>query len=127
MTLEILTSDDLTARHGFFTRKGGASTGIYQGLNCGLGSNDAREAVLANRANVANALQVDHDALQSVHQIHSANVVTLTSPADRNAIKADAMVTDLYVDMLSFGKGGEDLYLRTSELKTMFLMYEEED
>lgn len=93
MTLEILTSDDLTARHGFFTRKGGASTGIYQGLNCGLGSNDAREAVLANRANVANALQVDHDALQSVHQIHSANVVTLTSPADRNAIKADAMVT----------------------------------
>ena len=39
----------------------------------------------------------------------------------------DAMVTDLYVDMLSFGKGGEDLYRRTSELKTMFLMYEKED
>jgi heterodisulfide reductase subunit A len=38
-----------------------------------------------------------------------------------------AMVTDLYVDMLSFGKGGEDLYRRTSELKTMFLMYEKED
>ena len=38
-----------------------------------------------------------------------------------------AMVTDLYVDMLSFGKGGEDLYRRTSELKTMFLMFEKED
>jgi len=38
-----------------------------------------------------------------------------------------AMVTDLYVDMLSFGKGGEDLYRRTSELKTMFLMYEKGD
>lgn len=38
-----------------------------------------------------------------------------------------AMVTDLYVDMLSFGKGGEDFYRRTSELKTMFLMYEKED
>jgi len=39
----------------------------------------------------------------------------------------DAMVTDLYVDMLSFGKGGEDLYRRTSELKTMFLMFEKGD
>lgn len=39
----------------------------------------------------------------------------------------EAMVTDLYVDMLSFGKGGEDFYRRTSELKTMFLMYEKED
>jgi len=39
----------------------------------------------------------------------------------------EAMVTDLYVDMLSFGKGGEDFYRRTSELKTMFLMYEKGD
>jgi heterodisulfide reductase subunit A len=39
----------------------------------------------------------------------------------------DAVVTDLYVDMLSFGKGGEDLYLSASQLKTMFLMYEKED
>jgi len=38
-----------------------------------------------------------------------------------------ATVTDIYVDMLSFGKGGEDLYRRTSELKTMFLMYEKGD
>jgi YfiH family protein len=93
MTLEILTSDDLTAQHGFFTRKGGVSTGIYQGLNCGLGSDDERDSVLANRTHVANAMQVQHDALQSVHQIHSANVITLTGPVDRNAMKADAMVT----------------------------------
>ncbi len=39
----------------------------------------------------------------------------------------EAMVTELYVDMLSFGKAGEDLYRRTSELKTMFLMYEKGD
>lgn len=39
----------------------------------------------------------------------------------------DATVVDVYVDMLAFGKGGEDLYRRTSELKTMFLMYEKED
>lgn len=39
----------------------------------------------------------------------------------------EATVVDAYVDMLAFGKGGEQLYRRTSELKTMFLMYEKED
>ena len=38
--LEILTHDAIPFRHGFFTRKGGASTGIYAGLNCGVGSSD---------------------------------------------------------------------------------------
>ena len=32
-------------RHGFFTRNGGVSEGIYARLNCGLGSADRREAV----------------------------------------------------------------------------------
>ncbi len=93
MTLEILTSDALTAQHGFFTRKGGVSTGIYQGLNCGLGSNDINKSVLTNRTRVANAMQVDREALQSVNQIHSADVATVTGSIDRNAKKADAMVT----------------------------------
>ena len=47
MTLEILTSDTLAPmRHGFFTRKGGVSSGVFEGLNCGLGSSDQSEAVL---------------------------------------------------------------------------------
>ncbi|MFK5998924.1 MAG: peptidoglycan editing factor PgeF [Rhodobacterales bacterium] len=93
MTLEILTSDALSARHGFFTRKGGASEGIYAGLNCGLGSNDTRTAVLDNRALVAKALQLVPSTLHSVHQIHSTDVVTLDDPRPRDAQKADAMVT----------------------------------
>lgn len=92
MTLEILTSEALSARHGFFTRKGGGSSGIYAGLNCGLGSDDTRKTVLTNRNLVAGAIQVDLTALQSVHQIHSADVVTLTEPNSKG-IKADAMVT----------------------------------
>ncbi|MEL6103488.1 MAG: polyphenol oxidase, partial [Pseudomonadota bacterium] len=44
MTLEILTADALSPiRHGFFTRAGGASSGIFAGLNCGLGSSDQTE------------------------------------------------------------------------------------
>jgi len=93
MTLEILTSDDLPAQHGFFTRKGGSSNGVYTGLNCGLGSSDNREAVLSNRARVADAMQVNLADLQSVHQVHSADVVILTASTDRDAVQADAMVT----------------------------------
>ena len=93
MTLEILTADSLShTRHGFFTRKGGASSGIYKGLNCGFGSSDQTDAVAINRARVANAMQVEPDNLITVHQHHSADVLTVTEPPAQT-IKADAMVT----------------------------------
>jgi YfiH family protein len=94
MTLEILTSDALGAvRHGFFTRRGGASSGIFEGLNCGAGSSDQTEAVAINRRRVADAMHVEPDALVSVHQVHSATVDTVRAPrSDRP--QADAMVTD---------------------------------
>ena len=36
-------------------------------------------------------------------------------------------VSDIYIDMHAFGKGHEDFYRRTSEVKTLFLMYEKND
>lgn len=95
MTLEILTSDLLAeARHGFFTRKGGASSGIFAGLNCGTGSSDQREAVALNRARVAGAMQVPPDRLISLHQVHSAEVVTVDATGWPERPRADAAVTD---------------------------------
>ncbi|MFZ0605303.1 MAG: laccase domain-containing protein, partial [Roseiarcus sp.] len=35
--------------HGFFTRVGGVSQGVYASLNVGVGSRDAPEAVTENR------------------------------------------------------------------------------
>ena len=56
MTLEIITSAALRPlRHGFFTRKGGASSGVFGGLNCGAGSSDQSDMVRINRARVAEA------------------------------------------------------------------------
>ena len=93
MTLEILTSDMLSPlRHGFFTRRGGASSGIFHGLNCGNGSSDQREAVALNRARVANAMEVAPEALVGVHQVHSPEVVIVTE-ATAERPKADALVT----------------------------------
>jgi len=93
MTLEIITSETLSPlRHGFFTRRGGASSGVFEGLNCGMGSSDQIEAITINRTRVADAMGVPLDALMGVHQVHSADVVTVTShSADRP--KADALVT----------------------------------
>ncbi|SEO36391.1 conserved hypothetical protein [Salinihabitans flavidus] len=94
MTLEILTADSLAPlRHGFFTRKGGASSGVFQGLNCGAGSTDQSEVVSINRARAATAMQVEPDALKFVHQVHSADVVTLDGSAPHPLPRADAMVT----------------------------------
>ena len=90
--LEIITSDALAPRHGFFTRKGGASSGIFSGLNCGTGSTDQADIVAINRARVAAAMGTDADHLVTVHQVHSADVVTVTAPlTDRP--RADALVT----------------------------------
>lgn len=93
MTLSPITDDALLpVTHGFFTRAGGVSSGLYAGLNCGLGSKDRREDVVENRSRVAAALGVSPDALCSVHQVHSADVVTVHSPSAERP-KADAMVT----------------------------------
>ena len=80
--------------HGFLGRRGGISDGIYAGLNVGLGSNDARDAVLENRDIARDAVLPGAD-LVTVHQVHSADVVTVTEPIAEDARpRADAMVTD---------------------------------
>ncbi|MFG6585505.1 peptidoglycan editing factor PgeF [Sulfitobacter sp. 1A12779] len=93
MMLEILTSDALAPlRHGFFTRRGGASSGVFSGLNCGSGSSDQSEIVRINRARAAEAMGLPADHLVGVHQVHSATVVTVTEPQDDKP-RADALVT----------------------------------
>ncbi|MGB0661098.1 MAG: peptidoglycan editing factor PgeF [Mangrovicoccus sp.] len=94
MALEIITSDSLAPlRHGFFTRKGGASSGIFAGLNCGLGSSDQRQIVMINRARVANAMGVEEDGLIGISQVHSADVITIDGPYAAPLPEADAMVS----------------------------------
>ncbi len=99
LTLEILEHPLLDGvRHGFFTRKGGASSGLYAGLNCGRGSKDQQDVVATNRARVADAMGVPPDRLAGVNQVHSADVVVITDPDRINAADqpdADALVTAL--------------------------------
>ncbi len=90
--LDIITSDAIPFRHGFFTRKGGASSGIFAGLNCGAGSSDQSEIVAINRTRVAEAMGVELPALINMNQVHSADVVPVTGPLAERP-RADALVT----------------------------------
>ncbi len=81
-------------RHGFFTRQGGKSFGLYNSLNCGYGSGDDLEIVAHNRDVVAKALGAEGKALCTAYQIHSPTVATLGAPwAWKDAPEADALVT----------------------------------
>ncbi|MBD0865754.1 MAG: peptidoglycan editing factor PgeF [Rhodobacteraceae bacterium] len=101
MTLDIITSDSLMPHpHGFFTRRGGVSSGIFAGLNCGYGSSDRAEAVALNRAQAAAALGGGIQDLMAVHQIHSADVVTVKATSSERP-RADGLVTDVPGILLS--------------------------
>ncbi len=82
--------------HGFFTREGGKSTGIYESLNTGLGSRDNREAVLANRALVSQHLGAPRLFIATPHQVHSNDVLLVQEEwRDGDRPVADAVVTDV--------------------------------
>jgi YfiH family protein len=93
----MITSQALAAAniaHGFFTREGGHSTGLFSSLNCGLGSGDDKDIVRRNRAAVAGALGVGEPSLLSAYQVHSAEALHVHEPWDTvDRPKVDALVT----------------------------------
>src|SRR3954452_14395868 len=80
-------------RHAFFSREGGVSGGIYQGLNGGLGSNDDAAHVAENRRRMAARMGVAPERFLSVHQVHSPDAVVATGPWPGPKPRADALVT----------------------------------
>jgi YfiH family protein len=93
LTLEVL-SHDPAIRHGFFTREGGVSGGLFASLNCGFGSGDDPDRVARNRALAMDRLGLPADRLVTCRQVHSATVVDVGEPWRREASpSADGMVT----------------------------------
>ena len=80
-------------RHGFFTRQGGVSTGLYEGLNVGLGSADDPAAVVENRARVAHAMGGSSADLATAYQTHSADALLAGAGWDKDRPEGDAVVT----------------------------------
>lgn len=81
-------------RHGFFTRAGGVSSGIYKGLNVGLGSSDDQASVIENRRRVTDWLGVKPGFLATPYQVHSPDVAVVSGPFEGERPKVDAVVTN---------------------------------
>lgn len=81
-------------QHGFFTRAGGVSAGLYEGLNCGLGSKDDPALVLENRARVAGTLGAADERVLTLYQVHSATAHVVSEHIPREHLpQADGMAT----------------------------------
>jgi YfiH family protein len=93
ITLDVL--DTLPGiRHGFMTRAGGVSEGIYASLNCGLGSDDEQERVRENRRRVLEMVGIPAKALLTAYQVHSPDVLVVEEEwHDGPRPKVDALVT----------------------------------
>jgi YfiH family protein len=95
-SLDPITHPRLTVAgiaHGFFTRAGGTSSGIYEGLNTGVGSKDDPAAVIENRRRVAETMGADLDHLNGCYQIHSAVARVAEGPWRGDRPEGDAVVT----------------------------------
>ena len=79
--------------HGFFTREGGVSEGLYAGLNVGLGSQDEPDRIRENRARVAGWFGADPEHLATLYQVHSPDIVVVDGPVSGDRPKADGQVT----------------------------------
>ncbi len=80
--------------HGFFTREGGVSDGMFASLNCGWGSSDDPGRVAENRARAAAALGVAPERLVTCDQVHGTTVVAVEQVWRRGEQpKADGMAT----------------------------------
>lgn len=88
-------------RHGFSTRLGGVSTGIYQSLNLSFTRGDDEAAVLENYRRIAETFHVDLNHVVTSDQTHTTNVVEVSSAnggsgitRERDFNDVDGMVTN---------------------------------
>ncbi|MGH1403386.1 MAG: polyphenol oxidase family protein [Alphaproteobacteria bacterium] len=94
--IKVYTADNFqnneAVQHGFFTRLGGQSSGVYHGLNCGAGSDDQGEIVRNNLGVVAHHIGIESDQVVSPYQVHGAECY-LIEDVPQERLKGDALVT----------------------------------
>ena len=92
--LRLAPLDRPHVRHGFFTREGGVSEGLFASLNCSTGSGDDPAKVAENKRRACAALGLAPDRLVTGYQVHGNAVAVVEQPwryEDRP--KADGLVT----------------------------------
>ena len=79
--------------HCFFSRKGGYSSGIFKGLNCGRGSKDNKIKVQKNLSYVSKKMFLNKNKLILMHQTHSNKVLEIKKNNYKRRIYSDAIIS----------------------------------
>ena len=79
--------------HGFFNSKGGFSKGIYESLNCGIGSKDLRKNVFRNLEKVAKQINTTKQNIILLNQVHSNKVFNVRDIFKKRRI-GDGLITN---------------------------------
>ena len=83
-------------KHCFFSRKNGFSKGLYESLNCGMGSNDKKENIIKNLRLVSQKIKCDENFLITLNQVHSNKVIHFKNKDSvKNKLKGDAIVSQV--------------------------------
>lgn len=82
-------------KHGFSTRIGGVSQGIYDSMNLSFSQGDNEENVRENYRRMAKVLQVTEDSFVKAAQTHTTNVHKVTAANKKTELQdIDGLVTD---------------------------------
>jgi len=83
----------MNIKHCFFSRKDGVSTGLYESLNCGLGSRDNKENVLKNLEIISTKIGCKKDSLITLNQKHSTDIICFEKKEDvKNRLSGDGII-----------------------------------
>ena len=92
-------------KHCFFSRNGGYSTGIYNSLNCGIGSKDNKTNIKNNLRYVSKKINVKPNNLKLMYQTHSNKVIVI-SMKNKNAKNFNCDVNSLTIGCIHAGWKG---------------------
>ena len=82
--------------HSFFNRLGGKSKGVYESLNCGLGSSDKKKIILKNLTIIKQKIKSGLSKIVLLNQIHSNKFyyIDKTSKLNHKKFTGDALITN---------------------------------
>ena len=85
--------DENSVKHCFFSRKNGVSSGIYESLNCGIGSKDDANNVKKNLEIVSKSFDIQSNKLALMNQTHSNKVLIIENINNFKRFDCDALLT----------------------------------
>ena len=117
-SLEYFRADNIQVPHGFTTRRGGVSTGIFDSLNLSFSRGDDPACVLENYRRIGLSLGFTPEDVVNARQIHS-DIVVKVGPEHRGKLMEPGASPEC--DALITNTPGLALYVSTADCTPILL------